>query len=141
MDERSSFNIGEEAELTKIFTIEEVQEFSRISNDTNPIHVDKEYASKTFFKSQLVHGILVSGLISAVLGTCLPGPGAIYMSQSLRFCAPVFPGDKVTARVKVTDWDGVTGRVTLSTEAVNQQNTLVITGEAKLVMSAFIHKG
>lgn len=91
-------------------------------------------------KSQIVHGILVSGLISAVLGTRLPGPGAIYLTQSLRFSAPVYPGDIITARVKVTDWDSVIGRVTLLTEALNQNGQAVITGEAKLVMSAFIHK-
>ena len=140
MNERSNFNIGEEASLTKVFTIEEVQEFARISSDANPIHVDPDYAAKTFFKSQIVHGILVSGLISAVLGTCLPGPGAIYLTQTLRFCVPVYPGDVITARVKVTDWNEIKGQVTLLTEAFNQQDKTVITGEAKLVMSAFIHK-
>ena len=140
MNERSNFNIGEEASLTKVFTIEEVQEFACISSDANPIHVDPDYAAKTFFKSQIVHGILVSGLISAVLGTCLPGPGAIYLTQTLRFCVPVYPGDVITARVKVTDWNEIKGQVTLLTEAFNQQDKTVITGEAKLVMSAFIHK-
>jgi len=140
MNERSSFTIGEEASLTKVFTLNEVYEFARISDDTNPVHVDPEYASKTYFKTQIVHGILVSGLISAVLGTCLPGPGAIYLTQNLRFCAPVYPGEAITARVKVTDWDDVKGRVILLTDALNQDGQTVITGEAKLVMSAFIHK-
>ncbi len=141
MKERSSFIIGEEATLTKTFSIDDIEDFARISDDHNPIHLDEEYAANSFFKSRLVHGILVSGLISAVLGTQLPGPGAIYLSQNLRFCAPVFPGDTITAKVKVSEWDEVKGRVTLATEATNQQNTTVITGEAKLVMSAFIHKG
>lgn len=140
MEERSNFSVGEEASLTKTFTIEDVREFARISHDSNPIHMDEEYASSSFFKSRLVHGILVSGLISAVLGTRLPGPGSIYTSQNLRFCAPVFPGDTITAKVKVSEWDGVKGRITLFTEAVNQLGKTVITGEAKLVMSAFIHK-
>jgi len=140
MTERSSFTIGEQASLTKAFTIEEVYEFARISSDTNPVHVDPSYAAQTFFQSQIVHGILVSGLISAVLGTQLPGPGSVYMNQSLRFCAPVYPDEPITARVTVTDWDREKGRVTMLTEALKQDGQVVITGEAKLVMSAFIHK-
>jgi 3-hydroxybutyryl-CoA dehydratase len=92
------------------------------------------------FGGRIAHGILVTGLISAVLGNVLPGPGAIYMSQQLRFLAPVRPGDEATARAKVTEWDSEKGRITLLTEVTNQDGVTVITGEARLVMSSFIKK-
>ena len=140
MIERTDFQIGEAASVTKAFSKEDVLDFARISSDMNPVHVDSAYAQSTLFKAQIVHGLLVSGLISAVLGTQLPGPGSIYLTQNLRFCAPVFFDEEITARVKVVDWDGVKGRVTLLTEAINQREQIVITGEAKLVMSSFLKK-
>jgi acyl dehydratase len=79
-------------------------------------------------------------LISAVLGTMLPGPGAIYLSQQLRFLAPVRPGDQVTASAKVTEWDPGKGRVTLSTEVKNHEGVAVISGEARLVMSSYLKR-
>jgi 3-hydroxybutyryl-CoA dehydratase len=140
IQERIDFTIGEEASLSKAFNAEDVLTFARISNDQNPVHVDGAYASTTIFKAPIVHGMLVSGLISAVLGTQLPGPGSIYLTQNLRFCAPVFFGDTITARVKVVEWDGVKGRITMQTEALNQNGQVVITGEAKLAMSSFLKK-
>ena len=99
-----------------------------------------EYAKSTIFGGRIAHGMLVAGLISAVLGTILPGPGAIYLSQQLRFLAPVRPGDEVTARVKVTGWDPDKGRVTLFTEVANKKGIAVIAGEAKLVMSSHLKR-
>jgi acyl dehydratase len=84
--------------------------------------------------------MLVAGLISAVLGTMLPGPGAIYLSQQLRFIAPVRPGDQATARAKVTEWDPEKGRVTLSTEVKNHEGVAVISGEARLVMLSYLKR-
>jgi 3-hydroxybutyryl-CoA dehydratase len=139
-EERTHFTIGEEATFTKIISDEDITTFAKISGDENPVHVNDAYAKGTMFGGRIAHGILVAGLISAVLGTVLPGPGAIYMSQQLRFLAPVRPGDEATARAKVTEWDSEKGRITLLTEVTNQDGVTVITGEARLVMSSFIKK-
>lgn len=139
-EERTHFTIGEEATFTKIISDEDITTFAKISGDENPVHVNDAYAKGTMFGGRIAHGILVTGLISAVLGTVLPGPGAIYMSQQLRFLAPVRPGDEATARAKVTEWDSEKGRITLLTEVTNQDGVTVITGEARLVMSSFIKK-
>src|SRR5512137_2931599 len=119
-EERTHFTIGEEATFTKIISDEDIATFAKISGDENPVHVNDAYAKGTMFGGRIAHGILVTGLISAVLGTALPGPGAIYMSQQLRFLAPVRPGDEATARAKVTEWDSEKGRITLLTEVTNQ---------------------
>lgn len=139
-EERTHFTIGEEATFTKIISDEDITTFAKISGDENPVHVNDAYAKGTMFGGRIAHGILVTGLISAVLGTALPGPGAIYMNQQLRFVAPVRPGDEATARAKVTEWDSEKGRITLLTEVTNQDGVTVITGEARLVMSSFIKK-
>jgi len=139
-EERTHFTVGEEATFTKIISDEDITTFAKISGDENPVHVNDAYAKGTMFGGRIAHGILVTGLISAVLGTVLPGPGAIYMSQQLRFLAPVRPGDEATARAKVTEWDSEKGRITLLTEVTNQDGVTVITGEARLVMSSFIKK-
>ena len=139
-EERTHFTVGEEATFTKIISDEDITTFAKISGDENPVHVNDAYAKGTMFGGRIAHGILVTGLISAVLGTALPGPGAIYMSQQLRFLAPVKPGDEATARAKVTDWNSEKGRITLLTEVTNQDGVTVITGEARLVMSSFIKK-
>jgi 3-hydroxybutyryl-CoA dehydratase len=138
--ERSSFTIGEEAILTKLVNDDDIKAFARISGDDNPVHMNDEYARGTMFGGRIAHGMLVAGLISAVLGTMLPGPGAIYLSQQLRFLAPVMPGDEVTARARVTGWNPEKGRVTLFTEVTNKKGTSVITGEAQLVMSSFLKR-
>jgi len=136
--ERTHFDIGEEASLTRTIGEADVAAYARISGDENPIHLDETYAQGTRFGGRIVHGMLIAGLISAVLGNKLPGPGAIYLSQILRFTAPVRVGETVTVRVRVTEWDEIRGRITLLTEVVNQNGAIVITGEAKLVMSAFL---
>jgi len=86
----------------KTVTSADIVMFSGVSGDTNPVHLNQEFASKTIFKGRIAHGLLVASFISAVLGTKLPGPGCIYISQNLRFKAPVAIGDTVTARVTVT---------------------------------------
>ncbi len=140
IEERTSFTVGEEATLTKTVTDEEIKTFARISGDNNPIHVNEDYAKGTMFGGRIAHGMLVAGLISAVLGTQLPGPGSIYMNQQMRFLAPVRPGDRITARAQVTEWDETKGRVTLLTEVTNQTGEVVISGEARLAMSTFLAK-
>jgi 3-hydroxybutyryl-CoA dehydratase len=138
--ERTSFTVGEEAILSKLVSDDDIKAFARISGDDNPVHMNDDYAKGTMFGGRIAHGMLVAGLISAVLGTMLPGPGAIYLSQQLRFRAPVRPGDQVTARAKVTEWNPEKGRVTLLTDVMNQEGSVVIEGEARLVMSSYLEK-
>ena len=98
--------VGQEAEASKCFTMDEVRQFAVLSGDNNPLHVDEEYARQGRFGRCVVHGMLVSGLISKVLGTQLPGEGSIYLGQKLSFRKPVYAGDTVTARVRVTEIHG-----------------------------------
>ena len=135
---RSSFTVGEEAAFSRVFTQGDVEAFSRLSGDTNPVHLDEDYARQTRFHGRIMHGMLVASLISSALGTILPGPGCVYLSQQLSFRAPARAGEGLTARVRVTDWDGTKGRIILATEVVNENGIQVIVGEAKLVLSSFL---
>lgn len=125
--------IGDQASMTKTFTDEDVRTFAEISGDKNPIHLDDDYAAGTRFKKRLVHGILTSGMISALLGMQLPGPGSVYIKQSLNFRAPVYIGDSITATVTVTKARADKPIVTLETVCVNQEAVIVIDGEAVLL--------
>ena|SRR6266568_4510560 len=138
VSERNNFRVGEEATLTRTITQLDVEAYAALTGDTNPVHLDEQYALGTPFKRCIAHGMLVSGFISRVLGTQLPGPGSIYISQHLKFVAPVYPGDTVTVYVQVTAWDDTRGRVTLLTQVTNQEGAIVLTGEAQLVMSAYL---
>lgn len=92
---------GQGARFTKVISEQDILDFARISGDTNPVHLDERYAGSTRFGGRIAHGVLSAGLISAVFGTILPGPGAIFVAKSMRFKAPVRPGDEVTATVTV----------------------------------------
>ena len=118
--------------IEKTITELDVINFSEISLDTNPLHLDEEYAKNTIFKGKIVHGILGDGLISGVIGTKLPGKGAIYLSQNLKFLAPVRIGDTIRAEVKVIDLDKEKRKVGLKTICINQEGVIVIDGEAKV---------
>ena len=118
--------------IEKTITELDVINFSEISLDTNPLHLDEEYAKNTIFKGKIVHGILGAGLISGVIGTKLPGKGAIYLSQNLKFLAPVRIGDTIRAEVKVIDLDKEKRKVGLNTICTNQEGVIVIDGEAKV---------
>ncbi|MFN8110326.1 MAG: MaoC family dehydratase [Thermoleophilia bacterium] len=124
--------VGDSASITRTFTQEDVEAFARLSGDDNPAHVDAEWAAASPFKGRVVHGILTSGLVSAVLGTKLPGPGAIYMSQTLRWTAPVFPGDELTATATVKEIVAEKGRVVMET-VVTRGDTPVLVGEAMVM--------
>ena len=124
--------VGDSASITRRVSQSDIEAFARISGDDNPAHVDAVWAEKSPFKGRLAHGILTAGFVSAVLGTELPGPGAIYMSQSLRWLAPVRPGDVLTATVTITEIIAEKGRVVLDT-VVTRGDVTVLTGEA-LVM-------
>lgn len=125
--------IGDRASLTKTFTDEDVRQFAAISGDENPVHLDDEYAAQTPFKKRIAHGMLTAGLISAVLGTRLPGEGSIYISQSLHFRAPVYINDTLTARVEVVKIHERKPIITLMTVCTNQDDVLVLEGEAALL--------
>ncbi len=136
----NKINIGDEATLSKVFTDADVIQFSKISLDNNPVHLDDEYASKTIFKSRIVQGILVSGLISAVIANKLPGNGSIYLKQESNFKKPVFIGDKVTAKILVTKIHQNKPIYTLSTICTNQKNEIVIDGEAIILLNRNLTK-
>lgn len=125
-------SVGDSASFAKTISQEEIESFARISGDDNPAHVDAAWAEASMFKGRVAHGVLTAGLISAVLGTKLPGPGTIYLSQSLRWLAPVRPGDHLTATATVREIVAEKNRVILDT-IVEVDGTTVLTGEA-LVM-------
>jgi len=115
--------------VRKIITDRDIEQFAEISTDHNPVHLDDEYARDTIFEGRIAHGMLTAGLVSAVIGEQLPGHGTIYMSQNLKFLAPVRPGDLVHAEVKVVDMVIDKRRVKLDCRCeVNGKNVLV--GEA-----------
>ena len=119
--------------ISKTITEKDVDSFAEISLDTNPIHLNEEYASKTIFKKRIAHGILTTGLISAVLGTKLPGEGAIYLSQDIKFLAPVYLNDTITATVKIIELNEEKRKVTVSTICTNQEGKEVLSGKAILL--------
>lgn len=127
-------SIGQSEELTYTVTDEAIVKFAEVSGDDNPVHLDQAYAETTQFGGRIAHGMLSAGYISAVIGTRLPGQGAIYLSQSLRFKRPVKIGDQVVAKATITGLDAERGRVTLET-VCTVGGKPVIEGEA-LVMAA-----
>lgn len=121
--------IGMTRHLEKIVTSRDIELFAEVSTDRNPVHLDDQYARDTIFEGRIAHGMLTAGLISAVIGEQLPGHGTVYLGQSLRFLAPVRPGDTVRAEVTVTAIDHGKRRVTLETLA-SVGTTMVLKGEA-----------
>ncbi len=129
--------VGDSAEFQKTVSEEDIVAFARATGDEQPLHLDDSYAAKSRFKKRVAHGMLSAGVISAALGTKLaPQATVIYLSQSLRFLRPVFPGDTVTATIEVTAVDPERSFVTCSTECVNQHGTSVLTGEATVLLDA-----
>lgn len=126
------YTVGQSAEMTKVITEEDVFLFAGITGDRNPIHISKEFAAKSRFGERIAHGILTAGLISAVIGMKLPGPGCLYVSQTLRFLAPVRIGDEITARAEVAEVIGEK-RLRLRTQCLNQRKEVVLEGEAIIV--------
>lgn len=126
-------SVGESAEITRVVGSDDIEAFAAVSGDTNPVHLDAAYARTTPFGERIAHGMLAAAYVSAVLGTMLPGPGAIYLSQSLRFRRPVKIGDAVTARVTVTALDEEKARATLETLCLVAGKT-VVDGEAVVMV-------
>jgi len=129
-------NIGDSASLSRTLTGEDIKLFALVSGDVNPAHMDPDYAATDMFHRVIAHGMWGGGLISAVLGTELPGPGTIYLDQSFRFCRPVGLGDTITASVTVREKRPDRNVVILDCRCTNQDGEEVITGEAEVIAPA-----
>jgi 3-hydroxybutyryl-CoA dehydratase len=130
-----SLQLGDKASRTTIISDEMIRLFAQLTGDTNPVHLDDAYAAGTRFGRRIAHGMIAAGLISATLANDLPGPGTIYLSQSLQFKAPVYPGDTITTTVEVKSARPDKPIVTLSTVCKNQDNVVVLEGEAVVLVS------
>lgn len=131
--ERRRFSIGDSASYEKTITTEAVEAYAALTGDTNPVHLDDAYAATTRFGGRISHGMLTAGLISTVIGTGLPGRGAIYVGQTIRFLKPVFLGDTITATGTLIAYDEDRGRMTLETICRNQHGEDVLSGEAEVL--------
>lgn len=127
---------GDAAEMAKTVTESDITLFAGVTGDFNPVHVDAVAAERSVFGGRIAHGMLSAGFISAVLGMRLPGPGSIYLSQTLRFTKPVRIGDTVTARVEVLEVIAAKRRVRLATTCRNQNGETVVEGEAVVMVES-----
>lgn len=129
-----NLKVGDTASLSREITEGDIRAFAELSGDFNPVHLDDEFARATRFGRRIAHGMLGASLISTVLGTKLPGRGAIYLSQTLQFLAPIFPGETVTAKVTVTKIKEGKPILTLETVCENQRGETLIRGEAVVLV-------
>ncbi len=129
-----NFKVGDVATVTKTITDDNIHTFANLVGDHNSVHLNDEFARKTRFGRRIAHGMLSGSLISAVIGEQLPGSGAVYLSQLLKFVAPVYPGDTITARVTVTKIREDKSILTLETVCEKQSGETVITGEAVVLV-------
>jgi len=123
-------NIGDKAEFQKTITETDVYLYSGITGDLNPAHINETEAKKTMFKGRIVHGMLTAGLVSAVFGMQLPGPGTIYLKQDLEFLAPVKFGDTIIAEVEVLEKNMKRNSLKMKTTCINQNGVTVLDGNA-----------
>ncbi|MBR7003268.1 MAG: MaoC family dehydratase N-terminal domain-containing protein [Neisseriaceae bacterium] len=128
--------VGQTAEMARTLAKEDIAVFAAASLDTNPAHLDDEYAKNTLFGEVIVHGMWSAGLISAAIGTKLPGVGTIYLGQDLQFRRPVKIGDTVTAKITVVEKDDSKKRVVLETLVINQNGEKVVVGKATVLAPA-----
>ncbi len=128
--------IGDQATLTRTITDEMVVAYADLVGDHNPVHLDEAFAATTRFGHRIAHGMLVAGLISTVIAADLPGPGSVYLGQTLQFKAPVYLGDTITARIEVIKVREDKPIITLATVCTNQDGTNVIEGEAVVRVQA-----
>ncbi len=126
----AELKVGDKGSLSKTVSEYDIYAFAGITGDFNPIHVDAEFAKGTMFKERIAHGMLGAGFISAVLGTVMPGPTNVYMSQEIVFKAPVKIGDTVTATCELIEKIEAKNRLIFRTTVTNQNNVLVIDGKA-----------
>ena len=128
------FKPGDTASISKTITDDDIQKFADASGDHNPLHLDDEFAKSTRFGRRIVHGMFSASLISAVIANQLPGQGSIYLAQTLKFVAPVFPGNTITARVTVISIRDDKPVMKLETVCTNQHDEVVIKGEATVLV-------
>lgn len=126
--------VGTAAETDRTVTVDDVTAYAGLTGDFNPVHMDEAAAARTRFGGRIAHGMLSAGFISAAIATKLPGPGSIYLGQTLRFTAPVRIGDTVTTRLEVTEVVPEKRRVKLATRCANQHGETVIEGEATVLV-------
>jgi len=122
--------VGDSAQISKTITEEVINDFARVTGDFNPVHLDQAYAEKTFFKGRIAHGLFSVGLLSTVLGNILPGHGTIYLSQEIKFLAPVRIGDTLRAKVEVIELIPEKNRAKFRTTCMNQDGKIVVDGIA-----------
>jgi 3-hydroxybutyryl-CoA dehydratase len=122
--------VGDSAQISKTITEKDINDFARVTGDFNPVHLDQAYAEKTQFKGRIAHGLLSVGFLSGVLGNILPGHGTIYLSQEVKFLAPVRIGDTIRAVVEVLELIYEKNRAKLRTTCTNQDGKLVVDGIA-----------
>ena len=131
-----ALNPGEKASRTTTITDEMIRAFAALSGDNNPVHLDDTYARTTRFGRRIAHGMIAAGLISATLANDLPGPGTVYLSQTLQFKAPVFPGETLTTTVEVKSVRADKPIATLATSCKNQDGKVALEGEAVVLVSS-----
>ena len=134
MRDFEEFEIGRFAEKTTAITSELIAQFASLTNDTNQVHLDDDYAASTFFGRRVAHGMISASLIAALIGSELPGPGSIYLSQNLEFKAPVFPGDEVTVRLEILEKMAESKKFKLKTTVRNQEGKIVLDGTAWVLL-------
>ena len=130
---KNEFVIGKKVSITKSFDIEEVVNFSKLSKDDNPIHINEEYARQTTFGRPIVQGMLVSSLFGGIFGSIFPGNGSIYLGQEVKFIKPNFVNDSITASVELVDIRDDKPIYTFSTKCFNSDNKITIDGEAVII--------
>jgi 3-hydroxybutyryl-CoA dehydratase len=127
--------IGQEANYEKKILEKDIMDFSLVTGDSNPVHMDDKFAKHTLFKKRIAHGFLSASLISTVIATKLPGPGSVYLNQTLKFLAPVFIGDLVNAKVKVGEINLEKNRINLLTECFIAEKR-ILTGNAEILVTS-----
>jgi 3-hydroxybutyryl-CoA dehydratase len=132
--------MGQIASMSKTVTEADILMLAEVTLDRNPVHLDDAFEKRTRFRGRIAHGVLAIGLISAVMGTQLPGPGTIYLSQQVKFLAPVRPGDTIKAVVEVVALRPEKRIVTLKTNCYNQDNQAILTGEAVVLFEQISEK-
>ena len=127
--------VGQKAKLIKKITDNDILQFSKLTGDNNPVHINNEFAEKTIFKKRIAHGFLSASFISTVIATQLPGPGSIYLKQSLKFLAPVYIDEEILVNISITEINKERGRVKLLTECFKSEKK-ILTGEAEILVSS-----
>ena len=131
---RDSFKIGEKARLSRTISEDDLLRMADITGDLNPLHMDEEFASGTRFKGRIAHGEITTGIISAVLGTILPGAGAVYLKYTLDFLHPTRVGDTLTAEVEVTSWRADKRIITLKTRCLIRTERMLFVAKPLLLL-------